>query len=101
MSQKGADVSVFDAYQGHIPGYATALNPQPSAFHSVSAHARFDFSKHWLKNENRGFAVFLNADDLLNKSVWLPDLGSGTMNTIPVTRGRTLLFGIEVWQKKT
>jgi hypothetical protein len=36
-------------------------------FHSISAHARYDLSKHWLKNDSRGFALFLNADDLLNK----------------------------------
>jgi outer membrane receptor protein involved in Fe transport len=69
------------------------------AFHSVGAHARYDLSKRWLKDNRSGFALFLNADDLLNKPVWLPASGSGTPNTIPVTRGRTVFFGIEVWQK--
>jgi hypothetical protein len=101
MSAKGATVSLFDAYQGHIAGYGTTLNPPAEAFHSISAHARFDLSKHWLKNDSRGFALFLNGDDLLNKPVWLPALGSGTANTIPVTRGRTVFFGIEVWQKQS
>jgi hypothetical protein len=45
-------------------------------------------------------ALFLNADDLLNKPVWLPALGSGSANTLPVIRGRTVFFGFEVWQKQ-
>jgi hypothetical protein len=45
--------------------------------------------------------LFLNANDLLNQPIWLPALGSGKGTTMPVIRGRTILFGIEVWQKKT
>ena len=44
------------------------------------------------KRDSRGFALFLNADDLLNKPVWLPALGSGSANTLPVIRGRTVFF---------
>ena len=40
-----ADISVFDAYQGDIPGYSASLNPRPDAFHSVNAHLRFDLTK--------------------------------------------------------
>jgi outer membrane receptor protein involved in Fe transport len=100
LSDKGATVSVFDAYQGHIAGYGLTLNPPADAFELVSAHVRFDLSKHWLKSDSRGSALFLNADDLLNKPVWLPALGSGSANTLPVIRGRTVFFGFEVWQKQ-
>jgi outer membrane receptor for ferrienterochelin and colicin len=100
-SSKGALLSVFDAYQGHTAGYGATMNPAASAFHSVGAHARIDLSKHWLKNDTRGFAVFLNGSDLLNRPVWLPALGSASLNTIPVVRGRTVFFGIEVWQKQS
>jgi outer membrane receptor for ferrienterochelin and colicin len=100
MAENGADVSVFDAYQGHLGGYATSMNPRPEAFHSVSVHARFDLTKHWLKNRDRGFALFVHGDDLANTPVWLPALGTNSPNTIPVVRGRTLYFGLEVWQKQ-
>ena len=93
-------MSAFDGYQGPIAGYQSTLNPPAKAFQSISAHARYDISKHWIKNDTRGFALFLNADDLLNRPVWLPALGSGSANTLPVIRGRTVFFGIEVWQKK-
>jgi len=100
QSEKGVLVSVFDAYQGHSSGYGSTLNPPASAFHSVSLHARFDLSKHWMKNDARGMAIFVNADDLLNTPVWLPGLGLPPGTTLPVIRGRTAIIGLEVWQKK-
>jgi hypothetical protein len=98
-SAGGRDLSVFDAFQSHIAGYESTLNPPAEAFHSISAHARFDL-KRWLKSDVLGVALFLNADDLLNKQIWLPALGSGQANTIPVTRGRTVLFGVEAWDRQ-
>jgi outer membrane receptor for ferrienterochelin and colicin len=100
MAESGASVSLFDAYQGHIGGYAASINPRPEAFHSVSVHARFDLTKHWLKSSAQGFALFVHGDDLANNQIWLPALGTNSANTIPVVRGRTIYFGIEVWQKQ-
>jgi outer membrane receptor for ferrienterochelin and colicin len=100
MAENGVDVSLFDAYQGHLAGYAASINPRPYAFHSVSVHARFDLTKHWLKNRAQGLALFVHGDDLANNQVWLPALGTNSANTIPVVQGRTLYFGMEVWQKQ-
>jgi outer membrane receptor protein involved in Fe transport len=100
MAENGADVSVFDAYQGHLGGFAAATNPRPGAFHSVSAHARLDLTKHWLKDSAEGFALFVHGDDLANTQIWLPALGTSSPDTIPVVRGRTVYFGIEVWRKQ-
>jgi outer membrane receptor protein involved in Fe transport len=99
-AENGVDVSVFDAYQGHLGGYAGAVNPRPEAFHSVSAHARFDLTKRWLKSRAGGFALFVHADNLTDHQIWLPALGTNSANTIPAVRGRTLYFGIEVWRKE-
>ena len=46
------------------------------------------------------FALFVHGDDLANNQIWLPALGTNSANTIPVVRGRTIYFGIEVWQKQ-
>jgi outer membrane receptor for ferrienterochelin and colicins len=99
LSANGTAASFFDAYQTAIAGYESTLNPPSTAFHSISAHARYDLSKRWWKESARGFALFLNADNLLNKAIWLPALGFSPANTIPVIRGRTVFFGIEAWQK--
>ncbi len=98
-SANGGAYSLFDAYQTQVADYNMTLNPRAGAFHSISAHARFDVSKHWLKSEVRGIALFLNADDLLNRPIWLPAVGSGSLNTLPLVRGRTVFFGVEIWQK--
>jgi len=100
QAENGIDLSVFDAYQGHIGGYAASVNPRPEAFHSVSLHARFDLTKRWLKGGAEGCGLFVHGDDLANNQVWLPALGTNSVNTIPVVRGRTLYFGIEVWRKE-
>jgi hypothetical protein len=99
MAENGADVSLFDAYQAHIGGVAASIDPQPDAFHSVSAHLRFDLTKHWLKNGAQGFALFLHADNLMNAQVWLPAVESSSPNTMPAVRRRTLYFGLEVWRR--
>ncbi len=95
----GATLSIFDAYEGHTPGYSPSLNPFPDATHSVSLHLRYDLSKRWFKSDKKGFAPFIYADNLTNTPVWLPDWGSGTLDTIPFNRGRTVFFGIEFWRK--
>ncbi|MGA2213291.1 MAG: TonB-dependent receptor [Bryobacteraceae bacterium] len=96
---KTTDISIFDAFEGHLSGFADSLNPRPDAFHSVSAHLRYDVTQHWASNEKRGVAALLYGDNLTNTPVWMPQWGSGALNTIPVNRGRTLFFGIEFWQK--
>ena len=60
MSENGATVSLFDAYQGHIGGMET-VNPPAQVFHSVGAHARFDLSKHWLKTMLRALHCLCTA----------------------------------------
>jgi outer membrane receptor protein involved in Fe transport len=96
---KTTDISIFDAYEGHLPGFSGSLNPLPDAFHSVSAHLRYDLTNRWIKNDSRGLAVVLYGDNLTNTPEWMPQWGSGALNTIPVNRGRTLFLGIEFWQK--
>ncbi len=99
LAGNGASVSLFDAYQGHTPGFAASPNPPPEAFHSVSAHARFELSKYWLKESATGFALFLHADNLANNQVWLPIWSGGVRDTIPFSQGRTVFYGIEIWRK--
>jgi outer membrane receptor protein involved in Fe transport len=98
-ADNGFELSLFDAYDGLIPGYAMSVNPSPDAYQSISLHGRYDLSKHLLKSDASGFALFLEGENLTNHQVWLPAWGSNTPQTIPAIRGRTLYIGIEVWQK--
>jgi iron complex outermembrane receptor protein len=100
LGANGAAVSLFDSYEGHVSGYAGALNPRPSAYHSVNAHLRFDFSKRWLANSRNGFALFVHGNNLAGRAVWLPAWGVPFPDTLPFNQGRTIYFGIEAWARR-
>ena len=99
LAENGVTLSMFDVYQGRIDGYSSSLNPIPAATHMISAHARLDLTRRWLKYSRSGIAVFAQADNLLNHSVWLPNWGYGGVDTIPAHNRRSIYFGVEVWIK--
>jgi hypothetical protein len=90
----GLTASVFDAYDGNLP-YGATLNPAPDAHHLINSHLRLDLSRYWHADAARGVAFFIHGDNLANEQVWMPDLGGNTGDTIPVSRGRTVYFGME------
>ena len=94
-SQDGFIVSLFDNYQGHLD-YPATVNPQPGAYHLMNLHARWDLSKFTSKFEKGKVALFVHGDNLINKQVWMPDLGGNSGDSIAVNRGRTVYFGVEV-----
>jgi len=99
-SSKGLTVGLFDVYQGPIPGYSSALNPQPFAHHLVSANFRLELAKVWHSEAARGVALVAHAENLTNTAVWLPDWMDAPGDTIFANRGRTVYAGIEFAFKK-
>lgn len=95
-AENGLTASIFDSFQGRQPGYDATLNPAPQSLHRVDAHLRFDLARHFRTPTSRGLALFAHANNLANSSIWLPDWGGNSGDTIPVDRGRTIYFGIEV-----
>jgi len=91
----GLTASIFDGYDGGLT-YGATLNPGPTAHHLVNGHLRLELSPYWHAEAARGVAFFIHGDNLANQQVWMPDLGGGTGDTIPVDRGRTLYFGVEL-----
>ena len=92
----GLTASVFDSYDGGVDGYAATLNPRPDAHHLVNALVRLNVSHYWHGRAGRSLALFMEADNVTNQQVWMPDWGGNTGDTIPVNRGRTLYFGVEM-----
>ena len=66
----------------------------------VNLHLRLDVSDYWRSHSTAGFAVFISADNLTNQQVWMPDWGGNTGDTLPVNRGRTIYFGVELASKR-
>ena len=91
--------SLFDSYQGNLDGFSGTVtptaNPNTSAYHLVSTRVRFDVSK--LTRTSRGLALFVQGDNLTNKEVWHPDWGGSSGDTLPAYRGRSVLFGVEIF----
>lgn len=98
-SSTGWAASIFDIYQGHVADYPYALNPKPSAYNLVTAHGRIPLAGYF-GPAGKNLALFAHGDNLLNSSIWLPDWGANTGDTIPVVRRRTVYFGLEVTLKK-
>jgi outer membrane receptor protein involved in Fe transport len=97
---RGLTASVFESYDGAVDGYAATLNPSPGAHHLVNMHLRLDVSDYWRSHSAAGFAVVINADNVTNQQVWMPDWGGNTGDTLPVNRGRTIYFGVELASKR-
>jgi outer membrane receptor protein involved in Fe transport len=95
-SPNGLTASLFDVYQGAIPGYANSMNPPPSAVHVLTAHLRYDLARHLPVNFRSGIALVAHAENLLNQPIWLPDWKDTPGGTIFAQRGRTVYAGIEV-----
>jgi outer membrane cobalamin receptor len=91
--------SVFDSYQGDLDGFAGTVtptaNPNTTAYHMLSTRVRVDVSK--LARASRGLALFVQGDNLTNKEVWHPDWGGNSGDTLPAYRGRSILFGVEIF----
>ena len=101
QGDEGVTVGVFDTYREAMHGYPSTLNPAPGSSHLVSAQLRFDISKYLHGMGASGLSVVVNADNLTNDQLWLPDLGGGTGDTIPVNRGRTIYVGAELSLNRT
>jgi outer membrane receptor protein involved in Fe transport len=94
----GLTMSLFENYQGPL-ARLNSVNPPVQAYHLVTARVRYDLSKHMRSDSKHGYAFFVHADNLANRQVWLPDWGGAPGDTIPVHRGRTVYFGLEVTLK--
>jgi outer membrane receptor protein involved in Fe transport len=97
-AENGLTASLFDSYQGPLDRkYDGILNPSASSYHLLSSHFRYDLSRHLGLADRKGLALVAHAENLANREIWLPAWGEGMGSTMPVYRGRTVYFGIEVW----
>jgi outer membrane receptor protein involved in Fe transport len=93
-------VSLFDAYEGPVSGYAGALNPKPGAYSLLNGQLRYDLSKYMHAGPHTPVALVVHGENLANRAVWLPDWKDVPGDSIFYNRGRTVYFGIEVGLKK-
>jgi outer membrane receptor for ferrienterochelin and colicin len=95
QSANGITASIFDVHQGPFSGYSQAINPKPLAYDLLNSNLRYDLSR-YLHSNSAGIALTAQGNDLLNKSVWLPDWKDVPGDSIFFIRGRTVVAGLVV-----
>jgi outer membrane receptor protein involved in Fe transport len=95
---EGLTFGLFDNYLGAINGYTNpiTINPAYTASHMIDAQIKFDVARYFQGMGSTGLQFVANVQNLTNNSLWLPDLGGGTGDTIPVNSGRTFFVGAQV-----
>ena len=94
-ASNGIAASFFDVHQGPLSGYSMAANPKPTAYDLLNSRFGYDMSR-YLHSKGLGLSLTAQANDLLNKSVWLPDWKDVPGDSIFFIRGRTVLAGAEI-----
>ena len=97
-SKKGITASLFNIYNGPLDNQtwpADGLNPDGSqAYNILNAYLKFDFVKLMSWDTNKQLSAFIQAENVLDEKVWLPESGGAT--AAPYNLGRAVYFGITV-----
>jgi outer membrane receptor for ferrienterochelin and colicins len=96
QGDEGLTVGLFDTYRGQVPAYLLTVNPAATSNHLINAQIKFDVARYFQGMGSTGLSLVANIENLTNNSLWLPDLGGGTGDTIPVNRGRVFFVGAEL-----
>jgi len=92
----GITASVFNIYQGELDDkYDSELNVSPGAYNLLNLYVNFELVKLFKLNMKQGISLFVQADNLLNKEIWLPTWGLLPGSSIPVNPGRTVYIGLK------
>jgi outer membrane receptor for ferrienterochelin and colicins len=95
--KKGVALGLFNIYQGPLDEkFDTQLNPSPQAYNIMNLHCRLNLNRLLDWNLSQDLSLLLQADNLLDKEIWLPNWGLIIGNSVPVNQGRTIYFGMEV-----
>ncbi|MEJ2627459.1 MAG: TonB-dependent receptor, partial [bacterium] len=72
-SEKGVTLSLFNIYQGDLDEkFDAQLNPSPGAYNLLNLYARADINQLFNLTMKPNLALFLQADNVLDKEIWLP-----------------------------
>ncbi|HEY3738319.1 MAG TPA: TonB-dependent receptor [Bryobacteraceae bacterium] len=91
----GSTVGLFDVYSGLVAGFASTPNPKPEAYHLITANLRLNLERYFGPAAKR-VSLIAHGDNLANRAVWEAAWGYGSISTLPVERGRTIYYGLEI-----
>ncbi len=96
-SADGFTVGLFDIYQGPLDGqYDSSLNPSPGEYNKLNLHCRLNLRKFFQWKEGPDASLILQADNLLDREIWLPNWGLLPGQSIPYDQGRVVYVGLNL-----
>ncbi|MBN2707828.1 MAG: TonB-dependent receptor [Calditrichaceae bacterium] len=96
-SDNGLTASIFNVYQGALDDkYKSQYNPSPEAYNLLNIYCKYNLNNLINVSALHELSVFVQADNVLDKEIWLPDWGLLPGKTIPVNQGRAVYAGINI-----
>lgn len=94
-SANGVILSLFDIHQGGLDKfYSSQLNVSPGSYDILSLYFKLPLGHIFSLDADKELAVFVQADNLLDKQVWLPNWGLQPGTAIPYDQGRIIYVGL-------
>jgi outer membrane receptor for ferrienterochelin and colicins len=94
-SANGVILSLFDIHQGSLDKiYSSQLNVSPGSYDILSLYFKLPLGHLFNLSSGEEVAVFVQADNLLNKEVWLPNWGLLPGTAMPYDQGRIVYIGL-------
>ena len=94
-SNHGITLSLFYIYQGDLnKKYQSQLNLSPGAYNYLNMYFKANLNQLLNLSFGEELSLFVQANNLLNKEVWLPNWGLMPGTSIPYNKGRAIYLGL-------
>jgi outer membrane receptor for ferrienterochelin and colicins len=94
-SENGFDAGIFNVYQADLDKkYDSHYNPSTEAYNLLNAHLKYNLNNLLKVKALQNLCLFIQADNILDEELWLPDWGLLPGKTIPVNQGRAIYVGL-------
>jgi outer membrane receptor for ferrienterochelin and colicins len=96
-SDNGLTLSLFNVYQGKLDEkYDSDLNESPGSYDLLNLYFDLDLNRLLGISVGDRLGVFVQADNLLNEEIWLPNWGLTLGSSIPYLEGRKVYAGLNL-----
>jgi outer membrane receptor for ferrienterochelin and colicins len=95
-NRNGLTFGLFEVSDAPISGYSTAANPVQGWHNILNGNFRYDLTRHLPFGDRNTIAIIAHANNLFNRTIWLPGWGFNSVDTIPVQQGLVVYAGFQV-----
>jgi outer membrane receptor protein involved in Fe transport len=96
-SDNGVTLSLFNVYQGDLDEkYDSELNVSPASYDILNVYCNVDLNRLFGLSVGETLGVFVQADNVLDEEIWLPNWGLTLGSSIPYLEGRKVYAGLNL-----